>query len=204
MSTDESTITTEPPSAPIITDLPHALQVRAWHPNDMASCAHHANNFKVWLNMTDLYPHPYTMESAQNWIKICADKSKWMRDELTPDAPLIQPNYVILHDGECIGSIGLKPRKDIERRSCEIGYWIGEKHWGKGYMPILLRAFVEWTWRTFPALVRLDAEVFSWNPQSGKALKKAGFELEGIKKKSVYKDGKITDKEVWVLFRDVV
>jgi len=155
--------------------------------------------------MTDMYPYPYTIESAQSWMKHTLDTTLWIRDELSPEnAPLIQPNYAIIRNGECIGSIGLKPRKDIKRRGCEVGFWIGEEFWGRGYMVVVLKAFVEWVWRTFPALVRLDAEVIGWNKQSGRVLEKAGFMLEGVSRRSVFKDGRVVDEEIWALFREGV
>jgi RimJ/RimL family protein N-acetyltransferase len=33
--------------------------IRAWHPDDAASLAKHANNRRVWLGLRDLFPHPY-------------------------------------------------------------------------------------------------------------------------------------------------
>ena len=36
--------------------------------------------------------------------------------------------------GEAVGSVSLKPGSDIERYSAEIGYWLGEAHWGRGVM----------------------------------------------------------------------
>ena len=66
-------------------------------------------------------------------------------------------------------------------------------------MTLIMKAFVEWTWQTFPVedfapagdrkseawqatgLDRLEAEVFSWNKcGSGKVLEKCGFRQVGI------------------------
>ncbi|MFB3887610.1 MAG: GNAT family N-acetyltransferase, partial [Thermodesulfobacteriota bacterium] len=45
-------------------------KVRSWHPGDVESIVKHANNRKVWLNLRDRFPHPYTKTDAQDWIRI--------------------------------------------------------------------------------------------------------------------------------------
>ncbi len=44
-------------------------KVRSWHPNDVESIVRHANNRKIWLNLRDRFPYPYTKADAQNWIQ---------------------------------------------------------------------------------------------------------------------------------------
>src|SRR5437762_1299050 len=43
--------------------------VREWRPGDAPSLAKHANNIKVWRNLHDAFPHPYTRADAVEWIK---------------------------------------------------------------------------------------------------------------------------------------
>ena len=43
--------------------------LRAWRENDADALALHANNPAVWRNMSDSFPHPYTLASAQHWGK---------------------------------------------------------------------------------------------------------------------------------------
>lgn len=196
------------PHDPIITDLPHNLEIRRWHVNDATSCAYHGNNIKVWNNMTDTFPHPYTLQEAERWIALNQDESRWMAAmPLNPEQDClvkrVVPHYAITLGGVCIGGVGLKPFADVQRRTAEVGYWIGEEHWGKGYMTLLTKAFVDWTWNTFPTLMRLEAAVFSWNTRSGGVLKKVGFHLESIQLQSVFKNNTLIDREVWVLLRDL-
>jgi len=191
----------------IATGLPDGLAIRSLHVDDAAMCAHHGNNYKVWINMTDMFPYPYTLQDGEKWIKLNENKEHWIQGVPSSSMPgsspsLILPNYAITLKGAFIGGIGLKPQTDIERRNAEVGYWIGEEHWGKGYMTVVLQAFIEWVWNTFPDLVRLDARVAGRNPGSGKVLKKAGFELEGVRRKGIFKDGKLDDCMLWALLRD--
>lgn len=82
-------------------------------------------------------------------------------------------------------------RLDVYIRSAELGYWIGEEHWGKGVMSTIVPAFVQWTWKTFGILVRLNGEVGELNKGSAALLGKAGFVVEGRRENAVFKNGKL-------------
>ena len=43
--------------------------LRDWRRGDATSLAIHANNRKVWRNLRDLFPHPYTRAHARTWIR---------------------------------------------------------------------------------------------------------------------------------------
>ena len=48
---------------------------------DAPSLAKHANNSKIWINLRDHFPHPYTLENAESFIsfvnkKKCPDKEE--------------------------------------------------------------------------------------------------------------------------------
>ena len=43
--------------------------LRAWRAGDAPALAAHANNPKVWHNMSDSFPHPYTLEIAEHWVR---------------------------------------------------------------------------------------------------------------------------------------
>ena len=36
---------------------------------DAESIARHANDREIWLNLRDLFPHPYTLENAEGYIR---------------------------------------------------------------------------------------------------------------------------------------
>lgn len=104
-------------------------------------------------------------------------------------------NYCIVVAGSPCGSIGLDfhDPSDIYFRNAEMGYWLSEDHWGKGFMSVVVPAFVDWTWRTFGVLLRLDAEVSANNVGSRRCLEKAGFVEEGRKKCGLVKNGVLRD-----------
>ena len=60
----------------------------------------------------------------------------------------------------------------------------------------------DYVFKSFPDLVRLWAGVFEYNKSSMRVLEKAGFELEGIRKKGAIKNGVVIDEYVYVRFRE--
>jgi [ribosomal protein S5]-alanine N-acetyltransferase len=153
--------------------------IRNWRAGDEASLVHHANNRKIWRNLRDRFPYPYKLEDALWWI-----------DFANSENPVV--SFAIAVDGEAVGGIGLLLRDDIYRLSAEIGYWLGEKYWGRGIVSEAVRGFSNYAFANFE-IYRLYAEVFEWNPASMRVLEKAGFQMEGRLRKCVIKDGQVID-----------
>jgi ribosomal-protein-alanine N-acetyltransferase len=43
--------------------------IRDYRASDAESLAKHANNRRVWLGLRDAFPHPYTIEDANNFLQ---------------------------------------------------------------------------------------------------------------------------------------
>ena len=163
-------------------------QVRSFRPDDAEALARNANNRNVSRNMRDTFPYPYRLSDAREWIDFATTQS--------PEA-----NFAIASDRELIGGIGITLQSDVNRHSAEIGYWLGEPHWGQGIATAALQAMTDWAFAEFD-LVRLYGEVFEWNPASGRVLEKAGYELEGRLRRSIVKDGQVIDALLYAIVRD--
>ena len=50
-------------------------------------------------------------------------------------------------------------------------------------------------------IVRIFAEPFAYNTGSRKSLEKAGYQLEGVMRKSIYKNGNIYDSCIYSLIK---
>ncbi|KAK4635170.1 hypothetical protein CLAFUW4_01469 [Fulvia fulva] len=179
-----------------ILKLDRGLGVRRYRLSDAESMAHHANNKNVAKFMRDRFPSPYTLEAGNFWIELCNSQKSMLQagewsSETGASGPLTALNYAITVNDETVGSIGLEPGHDVYIRSAELGYWIGEEHWGKGVMSTIVPAFVQWTWKTFGILVRLNGEVGELNKGSAALLGKAGFVVEGRRENAVFKNGKL-------------
>ena len=162
--------------------------LREWRPDDAASLAEHANNVKVWRNLHDAFPNPYTRADADTWIKLTASLTSGMV-------------FAIVVDGKAVGGIGITPGKDVERRTAAIGYWLGEAYWGRGIATEALRAMTEFVLATFD-IVRLEAYVFEWNLSSTRVLEKAGYTREARLRKKVTKEGRAVDCFLYALVRE--
>jgi len=163
--------------------------LRRWRREDKPSLVRYANNRRVWRNLRDIFPHPYTESDADAWLAHATDRDR---------APWI---FAIDVNGEAVGGIGLERGRDIESHSAEIGYWLGEPFWGHG---IATAATVGITSRAFEVtdLYRLSAWVFAWNPASMRVLEKAGYHREGTLIRSGVKDGVLLDRVIYAITRD--
>jgi [ribosomal protein S5]-alanine N-acetyltransferase len=161
-------------------------KLRSFKNGDEASIVKYANNKKIWLNVRDSFPFPYTMRDARDWIRECRDKPETVFAVTTPT--------------EAIGAIGFHVQSDVYRKSAEVGYWLGEPFWNKGILTAALGALVSYAFANFD-IMRIYATVFDWNPASARVLTKNGFKLEGRLVKNIIKDGKIIDSLLYALVR---
>jgi len=157
--------------------------IRDWQLEDAPSVARYANNRKIWLNLRDGFPNPYSLGDAKSFlVRAC---------ELSP-----RTIFAIATSTEAIGSIGLMPGKDVHRFTAEMGYWLGEPYWGQGIMTRAVKALTDYAAQDL-RLHRVYAEPYSTNPASAMVLEKAGFIREGILHSNAFKDGKILDQVLY-------
>lgn len=157
--------------------------LRPFRVGDEPSIARHANNRRLWLNLRDVFPHPYTEGHASAWVRFNLKSPRWL-------------NAAIDVDGEVVGGIGVIPQEDVMRHSAEIGYWLGEAFWNQGITTDALVAFSNHGFDTL-GLERLFANVFAPNLASVRVLEKAGYVLEGRLRQAVLKDGERLDMLVY-------
>jgi RimJ/RimL family protein N-acetyltransferase len=154
--------------------------IRSWRATDVPSLVRHANNRKIWLNLRDRFPHPYTARDGRAFIR---------QVHRMP----AESAFAIAVDDEAVGGIGFVPQPDVERVSCEVGYWLGEAHWGRGIVSEALVALTRYATETH-GFTRLFALPFADNAASIRVLEKAGYVLEGRLRRSAIKDGRILDQ----------
>ncbi|MDZ7266307.1 MAG: GNAT family N-acetyltransferase [candidate division KSB1 bacterium] len=161
--------------------------IRSWQPGDEAALVRHANNRKIWRNVRDRFPHPYTLADAEAWIAFAGAQD-----------PCI--NFAIVVAGEAAGGIGFVLKDDVDRRSAEIGYWLGEAFWGRGIATEAVRAMTAYMFEHFD-LCRIQAMVFEWNKASMRVLEKAGYVCEARLRGSATKDGQTIDDFIYAFVR---
>ena len=156
------------------------FNVRDFGAGDAPAIARYANNRKIWENLRDGFPHPYTMRDAEDFVERVASEEP-------------RNIFAIASETEAIGAIGLMPGKDVHRFSTEMGYWLAEPFWGRGITTQAIKAVTEYVFAE-RGLHRVYAEPYAHNRASCRALEKAGFVLEGIMRANVVKDGRILDQ----------
>jgi RimJ/RimL family protein N-acetyltransferase len=154
--------------------------IRDWQRDDGESVARYANNRKIWINLRDIFPHPYTIANAEAFLSIVME-----------DDP--KTVFAIANEVEAIGSIGLMVGKDVHRFTAELGYWLAEPFWGKGIMTAAVKRITEYAFSSF-GLKRVYAEPYTTNTASARVLEKAGFKYEGHLRASAFKDGRLVDQ----------
>lgn len=165
------------------------IVLRKWKEDDAERLAEIANNKKIYDNLRDAFPHPYSVEDARRFIALQQDGSK------------LSKAFAIVVDGKAAGSIGAFLKEDVYRKNAEIGYYLAEEYWGKGIMTKTIKMIVEFLFNNFD-IIRIYAEPFSRNVGSRKALEKAGFRLEAVLKSNVIKNGIIEDSCIYSILKD--
>ena len=164
------------------------VTLRRWRQDDCVRLAELANNRKIWRNLREPFPYPYTLADAEGWVAHC---------EMMEGPPA---QFAIEFGGELAGGAGFNALTDVYRIGAEIGYWIGEPYWGKGIATAALIEASQRAFEDFP-FQRLQAMVFAWNPASMRVLEKAGYQLEGRLRRSVIKDGQVIDSVMYARVR---
>jgi len=164
--------------------------IRPWHPEDAEALAAYADNPKIWRQMRDSFPHPFTMERAHAFIDAT----------LKPSSSLF---LALASPHEAIGGIGITRGDDVHHRTAELGYWLAEPFWGRGYMRTAIVALTSYLFAQTD-LLRIYAEPFASNLASIRALERAGYSCEGRLHCSVVKEGKVLDQllfaAVWTVY----
>lgn len=160
-----------------------AITLRPWHINDLDNLVRYANNPAIAANMTNAFPHPYTLENGTAFIAF-ANK----------DNPVHL--FAIDLNGQAIGGIGIHPQQDIMCKNAELGYWLAQPFWGQGIVPEAVNQICNWAFNAYD-ITRIFARPFGRNIASQKVLEKTGFILEATLKQTIFKNGKFEDELIY-------
>jgi RimJ/RimL family protein N-acetyltransferase len=139
------------------------LILRAPQLGDVMAVAALANDKRIAEN-TRRIPHPYRRTDAEDFIAAV-------------NVPNGEIAFVIARrDGPIIGACGLAMQDDA---APDVGYWLGVKHWGKGYATEAVRAVIDFAF-TDLGHEALSAGARVTNPASRRILEKCGFQWTGV------------------------
>ena len=164
--------------------------IREWRFEDKTALAATLNNPKVLDMLREGLPSPYTEQDAEDYIRamLASDPGKVFA-------------FAVTVDGKVIGSVSVTRRDNIHYRTAELGYYIGEPYWGRGYMTGAVRQVCRLVFECSD-IVRIFAEPFAHNAASCRVLEKAGFVCEGTMKSNAEKNGQIVDMKLYALVKE--
>ena len=170
----------------VLTD--NNIKLRGFDFEDAVTIARLCDNPKIWNNLRDYVPSPYGLKDAEDFITHCLVEHP-------------QTTFAIEYEGELVGVIGLETQSDVYKLTAEIGYWIGEDYWNLGISTRAIRLISEYGFSQL-GLVRIFAGVFDYNKASQRVLEKAGFHLEGVLRKALFKNNQIFDEYRYALIKE--
>ena len=166
----------------------NGFQIRSYCSDDAASLAKSADDPRVAMQLRDIFPNPYTLADAEEWLTIVEGQDP-------------ETNFAIADGPIVMGGIGLVLQSDVASKSAELGYWLGVDYWGRGIATQAARRLVRFGFESFE-LERIFATVKADNPASARVLEKAGFTFEGRLRKAFLKNGKLVDSLMYSILRD--
>ena len=101
-----------------------------------------------------------------------------------------------------VGLIGIT-NIDIQNKSVDLDYWLGEEYWGHGFMVEILRSVITFCCVGM-GIIRVQGRHVKENQAPGQAMVRAGMDYEGtLRKKQLFK-GQIWDIKVYSILSDDV
>lgn len=167
------------------------LVLRQPHEDDIPELAQLANSRKI-ADMLGRMPHPYGEAEA------CAFVESAGRNGVAGCTYAV----TLAESGAFIGCAGLHGA----RQGLELGYWIGEPWWNRGYATEVAHALVDLTFRA-SALDRLHVSCRLINTASRRVIHKCGFQYAGQGMMDSLSGGRVAveryvlDRSTWASLR---
>jgi len=152
------------------------LRLGELQPGDIPQIVGYAANPRIAAHTLNL-PSPYTDKDAVFWINLANQGFKNGTHYI----------FAIRHraGNDFIGGIGLTVEPRFNR--AEVGYWLGEPFWNRGYVTEATRAIIRFGFENL-GLNKITSSHLVQNPASGRVMQKSGMTREGELKEHIRKD----------------
>ena len=167
------------------------LVLRPPHEDDIAELITLANNPRV-AEMLSRMPYPYGEAEARSFLNSAAQ----------PRSAGAVYAVTLAETGAFVGCAGL----NATDRGLELGYWIGEPYWRRGYATEAAHALVDLAFRaTTINVLHVSCRVI--NPASRRVIHKCGFQYAGQGMLNSIVAGRVPveryrlDRKAWVSLR---
>lgn len=149
-----------------------------------------AGNKKVSATTLNI-PYPYPDGLAAEWI--ATHEEDFFQHRSLILAVCLKPELML------IGAIGLMINRKHDH--AEMGYWIGEPYWNRGYCTETCRAIISFGFSELK-LNKIFAHYFIHNVSSGKVLQKSGMKRESHLRSHVRHQGRYLDLVGYGILKD--
>ena len=146
------------------------LTLRGFDQTDAGMVQKLAGNHEVSKSTLNI-PHPYEDGMAEQWID--------SHEEIWNAKTGIVYAVTLSKTRQLVGAISMH---GIDGSEGELGYWVGQPHWGKGYCTEAARTLIEFSFEKLN-LSSIHAEHLTTNPASGKVMQNIGMKHIASKQK---------------------
>mgnify|MGYP002640191016 CR=1 FL=1 len=166
------------------------LLLRKFQVTDASVIQELAGAYEV-AEMTLNIPHPYLEGMAEIWMES-------HQEEFEAGMGIV---FAIEESQtkKLAGAIGLVVTKRFNRG--ELGYWVGQPYWGKGYATEAAHELLRYGFETIK-LNKISATHMTRNPASGRVMQKIGMEKEGVLKQHALKWDQFVDLAAYGILAD--
>lgn len=164
--------------------------LRAYRDEDILKAISFINDRELKKFLTKQIPFPTTIWEEEEWIQ------SQRGDESG------EYNFAIedIKTKKYIGGCGIH-KVNWVARVAEVGIMIGDKnYWGKGYGTDAMKVLMKFVFEEMN-MNKIRLSTFSFNERAIKCYKKCGYEVEGVLKNEVFKEGKYYDEIIMSAFR---
>ena len=164
-------------------------QMRPLRIEDAAAIQRLASAIEIAENT--FVPHPYALQDARDFVERA--RENWLGEQ--------GYTFAIIESGggRFAGVMGLHPQPTHNFAS--VGYWIGKPYWGRGLATSALRRLIAFGFDEL-LLNRIEAGHFPQNPASGRVMRKAGMQYEGLRRQAVLHHESYKDIVCYAILRD--
>jgi ribosomal-protein-alanine N-acetyltransferase len=144
---------------------------RPWTLDDAGVYLELLGNPKVWEYLPEPFPDPFTEDTARALIEVAG-------------IGFHHETVAVVVDGRPIGQCLLRFSPPFAgTQAAEVAYWLGEQHWGKGWMSRILPRFTERSFRRHPLDV-IYAWIMTGNEASVRVAEHAGYRRDHFPRES--------------------
>lgn len=166
------------------------LVLRRYRPDDAPAM------FRNWASDPQVTKYltwpPHASEAVTRWLI----ENLWVPAYDKPDT--YHWGLVLKENGELIGDIAaVRVAEPIQE--AELGWCMGKRWWGNGYMPEAARAVVQYLFEV--GFNRVMAAHDVNNPKSGRVMQKIGMTREGVLRQAGRNNQGIVDMAVYAILK---